>query len=45
MAQSVERTVECVWWMMPFVTYTYDAVHVSVGRDLLKPAGTEKTVP
>lgn len=42
---SVERTAECVWWMMPFVTYTYDAVHVSVGRDLLKPAGTENTIP
>lgn len=40
---SVGRTAECVWWIMPFVTYTYDAVHVSVGRDLLKPAWTEKT--
>jgi hypothetical protein len=35
----VERTVQCVWWMMPFVTYTYDDVHASVGQDLIRLAG------
>lgn len=35
----VERTVECVWWVMPFVAFTYDGVHASVGRDLLELAG------
>ncbi|KAJ5447359.1 hypothetical protein N7445_002180 [Penicillium cf. griseofulvum] len=35
----VERTVECVWWLMPFVTCTYDGVHASVGRDLVRLAG------
>lgn len=35
----VERTVECIWWVMPFVAFTYDGVHASVGRDLLELAG------
>ncbi|KAJ5995935.1 hypothetical protein N7499_012076 [Penicillium canescens] len=37
----VERTVECVWWLMPFVAYTYDGVHASVGRDLVELAGVK----
>jgi len=35
----VERTVECIWWLMPFVAYTYDGVHASISRDLVKLAG------
>ncbi|KAL4888483.1 hypothetical protein BDV59DRAFT_196417 [Aspergillus ambiguus] len=42
---AVQRTVECVWWLMPFVAYTYDGVHASVSRDLVKPAGMEKAIP
>ncbi|KAL2827475.1 hypothetical protein BJY01DRAFT_229095 [Aspergillus pseudoustus] len=35
---SVERTVECAWWLMPFVTSTYDGVHASVGKQLIDGA-------
>ncbi|KAL3488383.1 hypothetical protein BJX62DRAFT_212026 [Aspergillus germanicus] len=35
---SVERTVECAWWVMPFVTSTYDGVHASVGKQLIEGA-------
>ncbi|OQE09321.1 hypothetical protein PENFLA_c111G05640 [Penicillium flavigenum] len=38
----VERTVECVWWLMPFVAYTYDGVHASVSRDLVNLAGNKE---
>ncbi|KAL4864285.1 hypothetical protein BDV12DRAFT_15283 [Aspergillus spectabilis] len=35
---TVERTVECFWWVLPFVAYTYDDVHASVIRDLITAA-------
>ncbi|RAK75335.1 uncharacterized protein BO72DRAFT_529477 [Aspergillus fijiensis CBS 313.89] len=35
---TVQRRITCVWWMMPFVAYTYDEVHASVIRDLIELA-------
>ncbi|PYH86740.1 hypothetical protein BO82DRAFT_397316 [Aspergillus uvarum CBS 121591] len=35
---TVQRRITCVWWMMPFVAYTYDEVHASVLRDLTELA-------
>ncbi|PYI35336.1 hypothetical protein BP00DRAFT_492505 [Aspergillus indologenus CBS 114.80] len=35
---TVQRRITCVWWMMPFVAYTYDEVHASVLRDLIELA-------
>ncbi|KAL5343996.1 hypothetical protein BJX70DRAFT_6061 [Aspergillus crustosus] len=36
---TVERTIECVWWVLPFVAYTYDDVHARVSRELITAAG------
>ncbi|PYH49292.1 uncharacterized protein BP01DRAFT_75307 [Aspergillus saccharolyticus JOP 1030-1] len=35
---TVQRRITCVWWMTPFVAYTYDKVHASIMRDLIQLA-------
>ncbi|OOF99468.1 hypothetical protein ASPCADRAFT_503511 [Aspergillus carbonarius ITEM 5010] len=37
----VDRYVRCVWWVMPFVAWTYDDVYANIARDLLKLAGMQ----
>ncbi|PWY89508.1 hypothetical protein BO94DRAFT_38548 [Aspergillus sclerotioniger CBS 115572] len=32
----VDLNVKCVWWVMPFVAWTYDQVYANIVRDLLK---------